>query len=115
MATIKPINMESDTFAIMKQDMTTAINRLLRHMQKYHAEKASMTVKLTVTLEDDELDNGEQGVVPTFEHKVSSTVQIKDESDGKLAGNYVLEEDGKGGYVIRPITEQMDMFEEAVD
>lgn len=115
MAKLKPINMDSDTFVIMKQDMTTSINRLLRHMQKYHAEKASLTVKLTVTLEDEELDNGDQGIVPTFEHKVSFTVQIKDESSGKLAGNYVLEEDGKGGYTIRPLTEQMDMFEEAVE
>lgn len=115
MAKIKPINMDSDTFAIMKRDMTTSLNRLLRHMQRYNAEKATMTVKITVSISDQELDNGEQGTVPTFEHKVSSTVQIKDESSGKLSGNYVLEEDGKGGYVIRPLTDQLDMFEEPVE
>ncbi len=114
MAKIKPINMDSDTFAVMKQDMTTCLNRLLRHMQKYGAEKGTMTVKINVSLEDQELDNGEQGAVPTFEHKVATTVQIKDESSGKLSGNYVLEEDGKGGFVIRPLVDQMDMFEEQV-
>ena len=86
-------------------------NRLLRHMQKYGAEKGTMTVKISVSLEDQELDNGEQGAVPTFEHKVATTVQIKDESSGKLSGNYVLEEDGKGGFVIRPLVDQMDMFD----
>lgn len=115
MAKIKPINLESDTFAVMKMDMTTSFNRLLRHMQKYNAKEATLTVKVKVSLEDQELDNGEQGLVPSFEHKVSTSVQIKDENSGKLSGNYVLEEDGKGGYVIRPITDQMDMFEEKVE
>lgn len=115
MAKIKPINMDSDTFALMKQDMTTALNRLLRHMQRYKAEKGTMTVKISISLEDQEMDDGVQCEMPTFEHKVSTTVQIKDESSGKLSGNYALEEDGKGGYVIRPLIDQVDMFEEPVE
>ena len=94
MATEKPITMESDTFAAMKQDMTVSLNRLLKNMQEYGSDKAALTVKLTVTLEDQELDNGEQGTVPKFEHKVSSTVQIKDETEGELDGNYILEDGG---------------------
>lgn len=112
MAKIKPVNMDSDTFAVMKQDMSNAINRLLRHMQRYNAEKASLNVKLTVSLSQEELDNGEKGTIPLFEHKVTSTVQIKDESAGKLGGEYVLVDDGKGGHELRPITDQLDMFEE---
>lgn len=114
MAKIKPINLESDTFAMMKRDMTASMNRLLRHMQKYSAEDGTMTVKIKVSIVNQELDDGCQGNVPTFEHKVTTAVQIKDESSGKLSGNYVLEEDGKGGYVIRPLSEQMDMLEEPV-
>lgn len=114
MSKIKPINLESDTFALMKQDMTNELNRLLRNMQRYKAEEGMLTVKVKVSIVDQELDNGEQGDVPTFEHKVSTSVQIKQESSGKLSGNYVLEEDGKGGFVIRPLSEQLDMLEEPV-
>ena len=114
MANVKPITMESDTFSQMKLDMTTTLNRLLRNMQEYGSDKAALTLKLTVTLEDQELDNGEQGTVPKFEHKVSSTVQIKDETEGELGGQYVLEDDGNGGHVLKPLSQQMEMFEEQV-
>jgi len=114
MATVKPITMESDTFAAMKLDITTTLNRLLKNMQEYGSDKAALTLKLTVTLEDHELDNGEQGTVPKFEHKVTSTVQIKDEAEGELAGQYVLEDDGNGGHVLKPLSQQMEMFEEPV-
>lgn len=114
MANVKPITMESDTFSQMKLDMTTTLNRLLRNMQEYGSDKATLTLKLTVTLEDQELDNGEQGTVPKFEHKVSSTVQIKDETEGELGGQYVLEDDGNGGHVLKPLSQQMEMFEEQV-
>lgn len=115
MAGIKPINMDSDTFAVMKQDMTDSMNRLIRNMQRYNSDKGTMTVKITISLEEQDLDNSEKGDMPTFEHKVSTSVQIKDEKSGKLNGEYLLEEDGKGGYIIRPLIEQEDMFEETVE
>ena len=68
MAKIKPITMASDTFDKMKEDMTNSMNKLLRNMQEYGSDKASMTVKITITLSDQEQDNGEQGTVPKFEH-----------------------------------------------
>ncbi len=114
MASEKPITMESDTFEKLKHDMTTALNKLLNKMRVYRSEKAALTVKLTVSLNDTELDSGNEGTVPTFEHKVTSTVQIKDETTGKLDGEYVLEEDGHGGNVLKPLSSQVDMFEESV-
>lgn len=114
MSKIKPVNLESDTFAQMKQDMTAQINRLLRQMQKYNAEKAAVTVKLTVSLEEEELDDGVKGVIPLFEHKVTSTVQIKNQAEGKLGSEYVLTERPDGTYELRPISGQLDMFEEPV-
>ncbi len=115
MAAIKPINLESDTFAQMKQDMTKYINLLLRLMQRYGEEKAALTLKLTVSLTEQELDNGEKGMVPTFEHKVTTAVQRKDETKGKLPGEYVLDPDGNGGYNLKPLSAQMDMFEQKVE
>lgn len=113
MASMKPINMDSDTFAAMKKDMTTSLNRLLNLMQKYGAEKAALAVKLTVSLEEQDMDDGSKGIVPTFEHKVTSTVQRKDELAGELGGEYVLTVDDHGGHLLKPIG-QMDMFEDAV-
>ena len=115
MAKMKPINMESDTFDQLKTDMTNSLNKLLCNMQDYDAEKASMTVKVTITLADQELDNGAHGSVPTFEHKVSIALQFKDTVDGKLDGEYTLEGDGHGGHILRPISGQIDMFEEPVE
>ena len=37
---IKPVNLEADTFAQMKEDLTTSLNRLLRLMQRYGEKKA---------------------------------------------------------------------------
>lgn len=108
MAKMKPVNMDSDTFAQLKQDMTNAINRLLTHMQKYGSEKAAMAVKMTITLDDES-----EGLVPKFEHKVTTTVQRKDDVSGSLAGEYVLEEDGKGGYMLKTLIDQASMFESA--
>lgn len=115
MAAIKPINLESDTFSQMKQDMTKYLNLLLRLMQRYGEDKATLTLKLTVTLEEQELDNGDKGTVPTFEHKVTTAVQRKDETKGKLPGEYVLDPDGNGGFNLKPLSSQMDMFEQAVE
>ena len=106
---IKPVSMDSDTFTQLKQDMTKSLNKLLYHMQKYGAEKAAMTAKLTVTL--DRNSGLADGDVPRFEHKVTATVQRKDDVSGQLSGEYVLEEDGKGGYQLKTLIGQASMFE----
>ena len=81
MGKIKPINLDSDTFSQLKRDMTQELNRLLRTMQTgVGADKAGITVKLTVELKD-ENDNGSQITVPVFEHTVTSTVQVKNKVD----------------------------------
>ena len=87
------------------------LNKLLYHMQKYGAEKAAMAVKLTVTL--DRNSGLADGDVPRFEHKVTATVQRKDDVSGQLSGEYVLEEDGKGGYQLKTLIDQASMFESA--
>lgn len=113
MSAMKPVTMASDTFDQLKTDMTRSLNKLLRNMQEYGSDKASMTVKMTVTLEDQELDNGEHGTVPKFEHKVSFVVQIKNETEGELSGEWILTNDDSSGFVLKPMG-QIDMFEEDV-
>jgi len=105
MANVKPVNMKSDTFSQMKTDLDITLNRLLKNMDEYASDKADLTVKITVTLDD-----GPEGTVPKFDHKITSTLQIKDEAKGTVGGaGYVLEEDGHGGHVLRPTSEQTQM------
>ena len=116
MSKIKPINLDSDTFSQLKTDMTQALNRLLRTMQSgVGADSASLTVKLNVELKDETTDDGSAVTVPVFEHTVTSNVQVKNKVDGKLNGYYSLVDDGRGNYSLKPLNDQIDMFEEAVE
>lgn len=115
MPKVKQISMESDTFDELKQDMTVEINKLLNNMQNFGAEKATVKVSLDITLEEKELDDVGNAIVPKFEHKVTTTVQIKNEKKGELDGEYILEADGHGGHILKPLSSQMDMFEESVE
>lgn len=115
MAKIKIIDMENDTFAKLKQDMTDGLNRLIANMESYGSDEAALTVKVKIKFEDQCLDDGKSVTVPSFEHKVSYAVQIKRESEGRLEGVYSLEEGDKGRYRLKPLNDQMDMFEELED
>ena len=104
-----PVTIESDPFAAMKADMTAALSSLLRLMQSYGENKAQLTLKLNVSLESG-MDGESSVVVPIFEHKVTTTVQRKDEIGGELGGDLALVKDAHGGFVLRPFNGQVDMF-----
>ena len=107
---IQKIDMQSDTFQILKNDMSIGINELLRNMQEFGVDEAEMTVKLKNTLNDDSIKKEEKSIpviVPVF--KVSYTVQSKAETEGKLQDDFVLEGDGYGGYKLVPRSEQLRM------
>ena len=104
-----PVNLESNTFEAMKADMTAALGGLLRLMQTYGESKGQLMLRLNVNLESG-MDNGEKVVVPYFEHKVTTTVQRKDELGGQMGGDLTLVKDPLGGYVLRAFSGQVDMF-----
>lgn len=98
----KPISMEGDTFKGVKDDMTVMLNKLLRLMQRYGAEKGALTVKLDVDLEETD-----DGPMPSFKHTVTTTVQRKDKKDGRMNGYYL--NDNGGELELVPV--QLEMFE----
>ena len=109
---IQKIDMQSDTFQILKNDMSIGINELLRNMQEFGVDEAEMTVKLKITLNDDSIKKEGKSIpvtVPVFKHKVSYTVQSKAETEGTLQEDFVLEGDGHGGYKLVPRSEQLRM------
>jgi hypothetical protein len=109
------LSMNGDTFAALKNDMDTIINRTIRNMQMKGAETATITVKLSVSLENGSVACGYRSrniVQPTFHHDISSVMQVKDKMSGQLTGDYELVFDQDDGtYYMRRVDDgQMDMF-----
>lgn len=99
----KNISMESDTFKRLKADMTRSMNKLIANMIETGVDEASMAVKLTISL-----DKSKDDYYPKFKHKVSYTVQQKEEAEGKLDERCTLEKQEDGTYALNPI--QMEML-----
>lgn len=119
---VKHLNFESDTFSDMKRDMNFVLQRLLGNMQEKGATEGSMTLKVDISLTDEYIPNydpeieGESRKIskPKFKHKVTSTVQIKDEKSGNLDTEMELTFDEESGeYVMQPVanTEQRTIFD----
>ena len=106
------LTMESDAFGAMKSDFNQILRRALTNMEKKQSDEAELTLKLKISLE--EIGSDEDLIVkPTFAHKISSVMKIKDEKSGVLSGNYALIWDEESGdYIIRPIDDgQVSMFD----
>lgn len=108
---IKPIDFRSDTFDYILNDMTVNFNKLLKDMEHHGSDDGSFTVKLSVHLEDKELDDGAPHTVPDIKHKIKSGFQVVNEVEGSLDGDYVLKE-GEKCYQLELLTEQLNMLEE---
>ena len=118
----KELNFDSDTFSYMKRDLTFVLQRLLGNMQEKQAEEGCLNLRLEVKLEPENIPcYDEQGKSiarriekPKFRHKITSTVQIKDEKTGNLDTEMelVFDEDS-GKYVMKPIanTTQRSIFD----
>lgn len=99
------LSLNEETFAALKKDFDTILNRTLGNMEMKGATDATITLKLTVGLDERSFSVGE-GVQkykkPTFKHEISSVMQIKDKMTGQLGGEYAMvwDEDEKR-FVLR--------------
>ena len=114
MKDIMPINMSSSTFAEMKGDLTQAINKCLKEMEKADSDSGKVTLsinitkdKMPVTTEKDYRD----AVVPRFKWKAESNVPLKTASEGELGGEYELTKEDDG-FALKSINGQTSMFDE---
>lgn len=115
------LNLNSDTFNGFKSDYNGILRNTLTNMEQKNSRCAEITVKMKITLSEEQVPDlsitayeaMRNIVVPKFEHKISSVLQIKDEVSGTLSGRYELVWDGeRGTYVMREITDnQINMFE----
>lgn len=115
------LNMNSDVFESLINDFNGVLKKTLGNMRSKQSEVAEITLKLKITLEEEEVadsysENGRRDVVkPTFAHKVGSVMQIKEETSGTAKGNYeiVYDEETKE-YIIRPIDDGQVTFADSM-
>lgn len=109
---ILKLSIESNAFAAMKQDFDKVLKRTLENMQVKDSKEASLTLKLNITLEEDvapdfqsSLANATRKVVkPSFDHTISSVMQIKTKENGSFKGEYELVWDEEvQNFVMKPI------------
>lgn len=117
MKDLMPINMSSSTFSEMKGDLTQALNRCLKEMEKVDSDSGKVT--LTISIKKDKLPITTESayrdaVVPRFKWKAESNVPMKTAFDGELGGDWELTEDD-GGYGLKSISGQTSMFDEEED
>ena len=112
------LNLEGDTFNALKNDFNMVLRKTLSNMESKGSELAELTVKLKIQLKKEKASGaGEQIprdiIVPKFDHKVSSVMQIKAEVSGSLGGEYELVWDTeRNEWIMREIVDpQQSLFD----
>ena len=124
------LHFNDEVFEPVTNDADAALQRLIANMVAKNSSEGTLTIKIDIELVRQSVDNfdpaiqGDKRVVkiPKLSHKVSSVMQIKDETKGgKMYDGYEVVMDEKSGeYVMRHYeTAQQTMFspgyEEAED
>ena len=111
------LSLNGDTFQTLKDDFDTILARTIGNMTMKGADEATITLKLSVSLEKSSVGtvSGIQDVTkPSFKHDISSVMQVKDKMTGQFKGEYgMIWDENEGCWVLRKIDNgQMDMFDE---
>lgn len=99
------LSLDSDAFNALKSDFNQMLKKTLHNMQEKGSENAELKISMKIhfckgeepDIRVDDFNGTRELIIPTFDHKVSSVLQIKDECIGSLGGN-------KYELVINPIT-----------
>lgn len=119
---MKALDFDSDTLGNAKRDVNFVLQRLIGNMVEKGSTNGSLTLKIDVSFTQEYIPNydpkveGESRKInkPSFKHKVTSTVQIKDEKAGNMDTEMELAfDEDSGEYVLRPIanTTQKSIFD----
>lgn len=113
------LTMAGEVFDDLRRSFDIVMQRLMKRMSETESDEAKITINLDVKLGTDfvpEFKDGKQNggrdiKKPTFEHKISSSITVKDEMKGAKATEMELvwDEESKT-YVLTPIIggEQMN-------
>lgn len=111
------LSLNEDTFSTLKKDFDSILNRTIGNMEMKGASDATITMKLTVSLDKRSMtvgDSIQEFNRPTFKHDISSVMQIKDKATGQLGGEYAMVWDPEEErFVLRQFTGgQASMFDD---
>lgn len=111
------LSLNEDTFSSLKKDFDTILNRTIGNMEMKGATDATITMKLTVSLDKRSMtvgDTVQEFKKPTFKHEINSVMQIKDKATGQLGGEYAMVWDSEEErFVLRQFTGgQTSMFDD---
>lgn len=119
---MKALDLDSDTLGNAKRDVNFVLQKLIGNMVEKGSANGSLTLKIDVSLTQEYIPNydpkveGESRKInkPSFKHKVTSTVQIKDEKAGSMDTEMELAfDEDSGEYVLQPVanTAQKSIFD----
>lgn len=118
------LNMDSKVFTALKESFNASLRSTLMRMEKFAATEAKITITLDIDLADSHVPdhsrpqyNAERDVViPTFQHKVTSSIPVKDEIKGKTGGvgyELIWDRDTKSYYMVATKeVDQISLFDE---
>ena len=119
---MKALDLDSDTLGNAKRDVNFVLQKLIGNMVEKGSTNGSLTLKIDVSFTQEYIPNydpkveGESRKInkPSFKHKVTSTVQIKDEKAGSMDIEMELAfDEDSGEYVLQPVanTAQKSIFD----
>lgn len=105
------LNIDSKVFSSMKESFNAMLKSTLMSMEKYKSNEAKITITLGIDLVDSHVQDTTRPqyyaerdvIIPTFQHKVTSAISIKDEIKGKTGGTgyeLVYDRDTRSYYMI---------------
>lgn len=111
------LSLNGDTFQTLKNDFDTILARTIGNMTMKGADEATITLKLSVSLEKSSVGtmSGVQDVTkPSFKHDISSVMQVKDKMTGQFKGEYgMIWDENEERWVLRKIDNgQMNLFDD---
>lgn len=122
---IKQLGINSEVFAELREQFDTVLQRTFCNMQSRDCDSADISIKLTITvdkvegfyIDDDGVVRSGMVKKPSFAHKVSASMKIKDTEQGFFKEDYELVyESSIGEYVLVPIIDrQTRMLEDDED
>lgn len=108
------LNIDSNAFEGLKRSFNAILKDTLETMGKKEVSNADITIKLSVDMQDFYFaELGRSAVVPIFEHKITSKMQVEDKISGKMGGSFELKQNAvTGEYYLQKIENgQTTMFD----
>lgn len=122
---VRELFLEDETFDDARQNFNVVLQRLFKSMLESKSDEGSITLKIDVSLSNQTITNTDPDIegetrdihLPSFSHKVTSAVTVKDEMKGSKNPNMELvwDEDSKS-YKLQYVanTEQKTIFDKDI-